>query len=99
MVQEVLGISTVVLNVGVSTQAPSATGDIFLFKEGFSSQSGNTTLGDENVGGRMVPFFAGITTVLSADISSRSTTSISIQNFSSSGLKLGDYVQVNSEIM
>ena len=99
VVQEVLGISTVVLNVGVSTQAPSATGDIFLLKEGFASQSGNTNADNENVGGRMVPFFAGIATVINADIASRSTTSISIQNFSTSGLKLGDYIQVNSEIM
>ena len=98
-VKEVVGLSTVVLNIGVGTQAPSATGDIFLFKEGFTSQGGNTNPNDENLSGRMIPFFAGITTTLSADIASRSTTSISIQNFSTSGLKLGDYIQVNSEIM
>ena len=98
-VKEVNNLSSVVLNVGVNTQAPIATGDIFLFKEGFVSQGGNTNIGDENVAGRMVPFFAGIATSLDADIATRSTTSISIQNFTSSGLKLGDYIQVNSEIM
>jgi len=98
-VKEVVGLSTVTLNIGVGTESPSATGDIFLFKEGFASQSGVTNINDENIGGRMVSIFAGITTTLNADITSRSTTSISIQNFSSSGLKLGDYIQVNSEIM
>jgi hypothetical protein len=99
VVKEVLGISTVVLNIGVGTQAPAATGDIYLYKEGFASQGGNTNASEENLGGRLVPIYAGITTSLSADISSRSVTNISIQNFSTSGLKLGDYIQVNSEIM
>ena len=98
-VKEVLGISTVVLNVGVATRTETATGDIFLFKEGFASQSGTTDSNSENINGRMVPVYAGITTYLNADVTSRSTTSVSIQNFSSSGLKLGDYIQVNSEIM
>jgi len=98
-VNEVLGISTVTLNIGVGTQSPTATGDIFLFKEGISSQGGNTNKNDENISGRMISIFAGITTVLNADISSKSTTSISIQNFSTSGLKLGDYIQIDAEIM
>jgi len=99
IVKEVLGISTVVLNLGINTTSPTATGDIYLFREGFTSQGGYTAYNDENIGGRMVPIYAGITTVLSADIASRSTTSISIQNFSTSGLKLGDYVQINSEVL
>jgi hypothetical protein len=99
IVNEVLGISTVVLNLGINTTSPTATGDIYLFREGFTSQGGYTAYNDENIGGRMVPIYAGITTVLSADIASRSTTSISIQNFSTSGLKLGDYVQINSEVL
>jgi hypothetical protein len=99
VVKEVLGISTVVLNLGINTTSPTATGDIYLFREGFTSQGGYTAYNDENIGGRMVPIYAGITTVLSADIASRSTTSISIQNFSTSGLKLGDYVQINSEVL
>jgi hypothetical protein len=98
-VKEVLGISTVILNLGVTTTSPTVTGDIYLFREGFTSQGGYTTFGDENVGGRMVPIYAGITTILNADVATRNTTTISIQNFSTSGLKLGDYIQVNSEIM
>jgi len=98
-VKEVLGISTVVLNIGVGTEAPTATGDLYLLKEGFSSNSGNTTREDENIGGRLNSIYAGISTVLSSAISSKTSTSISIQNFSSSGLKLGDYVVVDSEIM
>ena len=99
VVKEVLGISTVVLNVGVATESPTATGDIYLFRDGFTSQSGSITINDENLGGRMVAFYAGISTILSADITNTSTTSISISNYSSSGLRLGDYIQVNSEIM
>jgi len=98
-VKEVIDLSTVVLNVGVGTQALIATGDIFLFKEGFTSQGGITNVNDENLSGRMVSFYAGLSTSLNADVTSRSATSISIQNFSTSGLKLGDYIQINSEIM
>ena len=99
VVKEVLGISTVVLNVGVATESPTATGNIYLLRDGFTSQSGNITINDENLGGRMVSFYAGISTVLSADITNTSNTSISIPNYSTSGLNLGDYIQVNSEIM
>jgi len=99
VVTEVVGISSIAVNVGIKTEAPAATGDIFLFREGFASQGGNITLNDENIGGRMVPIYAGITTNIDVAISSRSTTSISILNFATSGLKLGDYIQVDAEIM
>ena len=64
----VSGITSVGLHVGVNTYAPqySTTKDsqMYIFPRGMSNNSGAITLGNENVGGRMVPT-NGITTTLS----------------------------------
>ena len=99
----VSGITSVALHVGVNTYAPqySTTKDsqMYIFPRGMSNNSGAITLGNENVGGRMVPTNAGITTTLSGAMATATTTTISITNASSSGLKLGDYIMVDDEIM
>ena len=46
---------------------------MFALPEGFASNSGNITIENENLNGRMVPTYAGITTTLSNTISNAST--------------------------
>lgn len=98
-VKENVGLSTFTVNLGVSTvSAPTLSGTVYVFPGGYSSNDGAISEDDEKVGSRMNNFYAGITTTLSAGITSTST-SINITNATSSGLNIGDYIMVNDEMM
>ena len=99
IVQENVGLTTFTVNVGTSTvTAPTLSGDTFAFRGGYSSNDGAITLTDENIGSRMSDLYVGITTTLSAGITSTSTT-INIASASASGLSIGDYIMVGDEMM
>jgi len=99
VVQENVGLTTFTVNLGVSTvSAPTLSGTVFGFPGGYSSADGAISADDEKIGSRMSNFFVGITTTLSAGITSTSS-SISISDATSSGLNIGDYIMVNDEMM
>ena len=99
VVQENVGLSTFTVNLGVSTvSAPTLSGTVFGFPGGYTSNDGAITADDEKIGSRMSNFFVGITTTLSAGITSTSS-SISISDATASGLNIGDYIMVNDEMM
>ena len=99
VVQENVGLTTFTVNLGVSTvSAPTLSGTVFGFPGGYSSADGAISADDEKIGSRMSNFFVGITTTLSAGITSTSS-SISISDATASGLNIGDYIMVNDEMM
>ena len=90
------------VNVGVGTQAPTeSSSDIYALPEGFASQNGTVTTNNENIGGRMVSPYAGITTTISNSITDAIGTTISITglNLSNSDIIIGDYLQVDDEVV
>ena len=99
VVTKVNSLTSFEAQLGVSTLTPTATGTIFALPEGFTSNNGNITVEDENLGGRMIPTYAGITTTLSSSISNASTDQISIQNIGDLDINIGDYLMVDAEIM
>ena len=99
VVQENVGLTTFTVNLGVSTvSAPTLSGTVFGFPGGYTSADGAVSADDEKIGSRMSSFFVGITTTLSAGITSTSS-SISISDATASGLNIGDYIMVNDEMM
>ena len=58
------------INVGVSTLTPTATTPFFAYHGGIESQDGAISAENENIEGRMVPTYAGITTTLLSEITS-----------------------------
>jgi len=99
VVTKVNSLTSFEAQLGVSTLTPTATGTIFALPEGFTSNNGNITVEDENLGGRMIPTYAGITTTLSSSISNASTDQISVQNIGDLDINIGDYLMVDAEIM
>ena len=90
------------VNVGVGTQAPTeSSSDIYALPEGFASQNGTVTTNNENIGGRMVAPYAGITTTISNSITDAIGTTISITglNLSNSDIIIGDYLQIGDEVV
>ncbi len=99
IVKENVDLNTFTVNVGVSTvSAPTLSGEVFAFPAGYSSADGAVTADDENIGSRMNSLYVGITTTLSAGITSTSS-SIVISDATASGLNIGDYIMVNDEMM
>ena len=99
VVSKVNSLTSFEANLGVSTVAPTATGTIFALPEGFASNNGNVTVEDENLDGRMVPTYAGITTTISSSIANASTDQISIQGVGTLDINIGDYLMVDGEMM
>jgi len=99
VVTKVNSLTSFEANLGVSTLSPTATGSIFIFPEGFTSNNGNITLEDENLSGRMIPTYAGITTTISNSITNAAIDQINIQNIEDLDINIGDYLTVDAEIM
>ena len=90
------------VNVGVSTIAPTeSSSTIFALPEGFASQDGNVTINDENTGGRMVAPYAGITTTLSGSVTTATGKIFPITDLNNNGsdIRIGDYLQIDDEIV
>jgi hypothetical protein len=99
VITKVNSLTSFETQLGVSTVAPTATGSIIILPEGFTSNNGNITLEDENLNGRMVPTYAGITTTISNSISNASIDQVNIQNIGDLDINIGDYLIVDAEIM
>jgi len=99
VVTKVNSLTSFEANLGISTVAPTATGTIFVLPEGFASNEGNITVENENLDGRMIPTYAGITTTISSSIANASTDQISIQGVGTLDINIGDYLMVDGEMM
>ena len=86
------------VNVGVGAIQPAATGTMYAYPEGFTSNAGNVTADDENLSGRQIVTYAGITTSLSS-VLSQGASSISITDVGTLDINIGDYLFVNSELL
>ena len=99
VVTQNVGLTTFVMNVGVGTSAPATTGTLRAYREGIAANAGNVTLEDENLGGRQVVEYDGVTTTLSAALSSATTAEVSLTNLTKLNLKIGDYLLIDDEIV
>ena len=87
------------VNMGVNDTAPTATGTIYAYRLGYASNDGVITIDNENLNGRMVPTYAGITTTLSSSVSSSTTDQIFVRGISDLDINIGDYLMIDDEIV
>ena len=88
------------VGTSITTATNVSTGtSSFAFEEGFSSRDGIPTVENESLNGRMVSRYAGITTTLSANINDAVTTSVSLTNVGEIGLRIGDYLMIDDEVV
>ena len=98
VVKNVISLTSFAANIGVSTINP-ATGTARIYRHGLNAFGGVVTEEDENIDGRMLYNYAGITTTLSAAINNSTITSISIQNVDQTDFEVGDFIQIGEELM
>jgi hypothetical protein len=94
LVSRVNSITSVDLNIGKSDSGP-VIGNIIIHPYGYTSKGGNNTGREEQ---RLVKQYGGITSTITAGITNTGTT-ISILSVDSIGFKIGDYIQIDDEIM
>jgi hypothetical protein len=99
VVTENVGLTTFIVRIGVSTNIPSTAGNLFAYREGLSSNDGVITRENENLNGRMVPTYAGITTTLSVLIPDAIDDEINLTNIANLDINIGDYLMINDEIV
>jgi hypothetical protein len=99
VVTENISLTSFSVNLGVGTTAPTATGTQFAFLEGITSRDGVVSPDNENLNGRMIPTYAGITTTLSSAVINVTTDELNIVNPSTTDILIGDYLMVDDEIM
>jgi len=92
-------LTTFTADIGISTSNQSTSGTIHAYQNGFTSNDGFVSIDNENVGGRMTPIYAGITTTLSAVVSNAITDDIELQNISTLDVNIGDYFLIDNEIV
>ena len=101
VVTEDVSQTRIKVNIGVGTVSPTeSSSSIFILPEGFGAQDGNVTVNDENVAGRMVAPYAGITTTISSSVTALADNfDITGLNLGKSDIKIGDYLQIESEVV
>ena len=87
------------VNIGIGTASPTATGTIYAYREGIASNDGVITVDNENLNGRMIPTYAGITTTLATPITSASDENIYFSGISGLDVTIGDYYLIGDEIV
>jgi hypothetical protein len=99
VVTENLGLNSFIVNIGVSTSAPTATGTLLAYRDGLTSNQGVITRENENLNGRMIPTYAGITTTLSALIPDALIDEVNLLNVQNLDINIGDYLVIDDEIV
>jgi len=99
VVKKVNDLTSIIVNIGKEGVGLSTSGTIYVYKTGYTSNAGAISKDNENLGGRLISSYAGITTTLSSQISASSNVEeLIIQNAPTLGLNLGDYLQIDREI-
>ena len=100
VVSKVNSLTEFEIKVGVATNIISeSSSSIFAFDEGLSANDGVITADNENLNGRMVPTYAGITTTLSAAIINATSDEVNLTQINKVDVKIGDFLLIDDEIV
>ena len=99
VVTKISSLSTFIVDVGISTNIPSTAGTIYAYRQGFSSNDGVISKDNENLSGRMVSVYAGITTTLLSGVTNEVTEQITLRGINRLDINIGDYLQIDDEIV
>jgi len=99
VITENVGLTTFIVRIGISTNIPSTAGNLFAYREGLSSNDGTITRDNENLNGRMIPTYAGITTTLSVLIPDAIDDEINLTSIANLDINIGDYLMIDDEIV
>jgi hypothetical protein len=74
-------------------------GSIYVYPYRMATSADTISKESESLSSRLISNYGGITAYLSAAISNVNATTLSIANVTNLGLKIGDYIEIDNEIM
>jgi hypothetical protein len=95
LVSKINSITSIDLDIGILGSSVSTTGTIIVHPYGYTSKEGNNTGREEQ---RLIEQYGGISSTITAGITTTGTT-VEILSVDLTGLKIGDYIQIDDEIM
>ena len=87
------------VRIGVGSTSPEVAGTLFAFRDGLTSNDGVITVDNENLNGRMIPTYAGITTTLSAAVINSTTDEVNLTSIDKLDVRIGDFLMINDELV
>lgn len=99
IVKKIINVTTFEVNCGISTTTQSSSGTVVLYRNQISSKGGTLNKNNESTNGRLISDYAGITTTLLAPIVNATVDNLTINNATSLGFEVGDYLQIGNEIV
>jgi hypothetical protein len=98
IITKINSLTSFEVNIGFTTTTNTTLTSIYSYPYSYSSNSGSISLENEKTTSRIVPIYGGITNTLSANALT-SDNAITISNAVNSGLKIGDFVSIDNEIV
>ena len=95
LVTKIVNLTQFEVNIGTSNSSPSTAGTKYFLPIGYASKEGNNTGREE---GRIIAQYGKIQGTTSSEIL-QTDTDINIISVQSLGLKIGDYIKIDDEIM
>ena len=100
VVSKVNSLTEFEVRVGIATNIlTESSSSIFAFHEGLSANDGVIMADNENLNGRMIPTYSGITTTISSAVINSTTDEINITQINNVDLKIGDFLLLDDEIV
>jgi len=101
IVKTINSSTSLAVAIGASTAGINTGGTMTAYRPFLSSYGGDLTRDNENTSGRLIAPYAGITTTLGTNFASTASDvdPIVIPNADILGLKIGDYLQIDDEIV
>jgi hypothetical protein len=97
IVKKINSLTSFDLTLGFTTTSNTVESSLYVYPYTYSSNFGSISISDEKTTSRLIPPFAGITTTISANVTSLDST-ITIPNAIDTGLKIGDFISIDNEI-
>ena len=97
-VTKIISLTKFIADFGKSATAPSVTGTIRTHNPGFAAQAGALSANNENFEGRFSSIYDNLSAQLLSVVNA-TTDDVNITNLSDYDLKIGDYIQIDNEIM
>lgn len=97
IVKKINSLTSFDLTLGFTTTSNTVESSGYVYPYTYSSNFGSVSISEEKTTSRLIPPFAGITTTISANVTSLDT-SITIPNAIDTGLKIGDFITIDNEI-
>lgn len=93
--------TTLTINTGVKNSSPLYAGTLTAYQPFLNSYGGDLSTENETISSRLVAIYGGITTISTTliDITSTNNDPLTIQNAVELGFRMGDYIQIDNEIL